>query len=35
MRLKSKVLVSPMDSSSPMAFIAGSSNNSRPSSTAQ
>ncbi|GJV62706.1 ribonuclease H-like domain-containing protein [Tanacetum coccineum] len=35
MRLKSKVLASPMDSSSPMAFVVGSSNNSRPSSTAQ
>ncbi|GJU18670.1 ribonuclease H-like domain-containing protein [Tanacetum coccineum] len=35
MRLKSKVLVSPMDSSSHMDFVPGSSNNSRPSSTAQ
>ncbi|GJR27217.1 ribonuclease H-like domain-containing protein [Tanacetum coccineum] len=35
MILKSKVLASPMDSSSPMVFVTGSSNNSRPSSTAQ
>nr|GFB82156.1 hybrid signal transduction histidine kinase M [Tanacetum cinerariifolium] len=35
MRLKSKVLASPMDSSTPMFFVAGSSNNSLPSSTAQ
>nr|GEV38952.1 ribonuclease H-like domain-containing protein [Tanacetum cinerariifolium] len=35
MRLKSKVLSSPMDSSTPMVFVAGSSNNLRPSSTAQ
>ncbi|GKD81168.1 ribonuclease H-like domain-containing protein [Tanacetum coccineum] len=35
MRLKSKALASPMDSSTPMVFVAGSSNNSRPSSTAQ
>ncbi|GJZ95752.1 ribonuclease H-like domain-containing protein [Tanacetum coccineum] len=35
MRLKSKVLASPMDSSSPMAFVAGSSKNSHPSSMAQ
>ncbi|GKA96685.1 ribonuclease H-like domain-containing protein [Tanacetum coccineum] len=35
MRLKSKLLASPMDSSTPMVFVAGSSNNSRPSSTAQ
>nr|GEV52892.1 zinc knuckle CX2CX4HX4C [Tanacetum cinerariifolium] len=35
MRLKSKVLASPMDSFTPMVFVAGSSNNSRPSSTAQ
>ncbi|GJY82051.1 ribonuclease H-like domain-containing protein [Tanacetum coccineum] len=34
-RLKSKVLASPMDSSSPMVCVTGSSNNSRPSSTAQ
>ncbi|GJW21040.1 hybrid signal transduction histidine kinase M [Tanacetum coccineum] len=35
MRLKSKLLTSPMDSSYPMIFLAGSSNNSRLSSTAQ
>ncbi|GKC35502.1 hybrid signal transduction histidine kinase M, partial [Tanacetum coccineum] len=35
MILKSKVLVLSMDSSFPMAFVAGSRNNSRPSSTAQ
>ncbi|GKE11437.1 hybrid signal transduction histidine kinase M [Tanacetum coccineum] len=35
MRLKSEVLASPIDSSTPMVFVAGSSNNSRPSSTAQ
>nr|GEW79215.1 ribonuclease H-like domain-containing protein [Tanacetum cinerariifolium] len=35
MRLKSKVLASPMDYSSLMVFVAGSSNNSRPSFTAQ
>ncbi|GJY48963.1 ribonuclease H-like domain-containing protein [Tanacetum coccineum] len=35
MRLKSKVLASPMDSSIPMVFVAGSSINSRPFSTAQ
>ncbi|GJZ51058.1 ribonuclease H-like domain-containing protein [Tanacetum coccineum] len=35
LRLKSKVLASPMDSSSLMVFVAGSSNNSRPSSMAQ
>ncbi|GJV80206.1 ribonuclease H-like domain-containing protein [Tanacetum coccineum] len=35
MRLKLKVLASPMDSSSLLAFVASSSNNSRPSSTAQ
>ncbi|GJX30075.1 ribonuclease H-like domain-containing protein [Tanacetum coccineum] len=34
-RLKPKVLASPMDSSSPMVCVTGSSNNSRPSSTAQ
>ncbi|GJZ23931.1 ribonuclease H-like domain-containing protein [Tanacetum coccineum] len=35
MRLNSKVLTSPMDSFTPMVFVAGSSNNSRPSSTAR
>ncbi|GKD44781.1 hypothetical protein Tco_1269426, partial [Tanacetum coccineum] len=35
MRLQSKVLASPMDSSSPMVFVVGSSNNSCSSSTAQ
>ncbi|GJS39153.1 ribonuclease H-like domain-containing protein [Tanacetum coccineum] len=35
MRLKSKMLASPMDSSSPMVFVANSSNNSRSSSTPQ
>ncbi|GJT33877.1 ribonuclease H-like domain-containing protein [Tanacetum coccineum] len=35
MRLNSKVLASPTDSSTPMVFMAGSSNNSRPSSTAR
>ncbi|GJV82012.1 ribonuclease H-like domain-containing protein [Tanacetum coccineum] len=35
MRLKSKVIASPMDSFTPMVFLAGLSNNSRPSSMAQ
>ncbi|GJU53380.1 hybrid signal transduction histidine kinase M [Tanacetum coccineum] len=35
MRLKLKVLASPMDSSTPMVFVAGPRNNSRPSSTDQ